>query len=66
MKSYRVIWEIDIEAESPEDAAREAMLIQHDPTSWASVFDVYDADGNQTQVDLSAIDEFEYDNGGSY
>lgn len=37
---YTVIWEIDIEAESPEQAAEKALEIQRDPSSTATVFDV--------------------------
>ena len=41
MTSYLVKWEIDIEADSPIKAAKEARLIQQDPFSEALVFDVY-------------------------
>jgi hypothetical protein len=37
---YYVKWEIDIYAESHEAAAREALAIQRDPGSIATVFDV--------------------------
>ena len=37
---YRVIWEIDIEAESPKAAAEEALNIQQDKGSEARVFKV--------------------------
>jgi len=37
---HRVIWEIDIEADSPEEAAKEARSIQLDPESEAVVFRV--------------------------
>jgi hypothetical protein len=40
MKTYKVRWEIDIEAESPEAAADRARAIQLDPSSIATVFDV--------------------------
>lgn len=40
MNSYRVAWTIDLQAESPEDAARKARSIQRDPHSIATVFDV--------------------------
>ncbi len=51
---YRVEWVIDIEAESPEDAARQALAIQRKPDSTATVFDVveYDTDGESVRVDL--------------
>lgn len=47
MPLFRVTWEIDIEADSPEDAAREALRIQRDTESIATVFDV-----NGTRIDL--------------
>lgn len=40
MSEYRVIWEIDIEAETAEDAARQALEIQRNPESIATVFGV--------------------------
>ncbi len=38
MRTYKVMWEIDISADSPEEAARRAREIQLDPESWATVF----------------------------
>ncbi len=38
---FRVIWEIDIEAEGPKEAAREARAIQLTPGMSATVFDVW-------------------------
>lgn len=40
MNSYRVKWEIDVEADTPEEAARKALAIQRNPESIATVFDV--------------------------
>jgi len=40
MKLYRVTWVIDLEADSPEEAARKALEIQRDPDSTATVFEV--------------------------
>ena len=55
MKSYHVLWEIDIDADSPEDAAREALLIQRDPASSATVFGVTEEDSDLTvTVDIEA------------
>ena len=54
MKKYKVIWEIDLWAENPEDAAKKALAVQRDPDSLATVFTV----GNET-IDL---DEVEWDN----
>jgi hypothetical protein len=52
MGTYRVVWEIDVEAESAEDAARQALEIQRDPESTGIIFDVYAEDGYNTIVDL--------------
>jgi hypothetical protein len=49
---YRVVWEIDIEADSPLAAAKEALAIQRDPQSIATVFLV-----NDEEIDLGAIGE---------
>ena len=56
MIEYRVTWEIDIWAERPIDAAREALRIHRDTESIATVFRVYSKhwpDG--VEVDLGAL-----------
>lgn len=56
MRTYRVVWKIDVEADSFEDAAREALRIQRDPTSIATVFDCSYRDGAMAgcmRVDLN-------------
>src|SRR5436305_520123 len=40
MKPYRVTWVIDVEAENEQEAARQALAIQRDPHSSATVFEV--------------------------
>jgi hypothetical protein len=40
MPRYRLLWEIDIEAGTPEQAARQALAIQRDPQSTATAFTV--------------------------
>jgi hypothetical protein len=50
MAQYRIIWSIDIEADSPEQAAHQARQYQLDPDSTATVFAVTDADTGQEQV----------------
>jgi predicted RNA-binding Zn-ribbon protein involved in translation (DUF1610 family) len=40
MTEYRVTWEIDIEAKSPLDAARKALIVQRDKDSIATVLKV--------------------------
>ena len=38
-RQYQVRWEIDIEADTPQEAAEEALHIQRDADSIATVFD---------------------------
>jgi hypothetical protein len=53
---FRVIWEIEIEAESPKEAAQAARAIQLTAGMSATVFDVWaHAAGKMHQIDL--IDE---------
>lgn len=53
MSVYRVTWEIEVEAVSPESAARKALEIQRDTESIATVFDVVTlAIGMRTRVYL--------------
>ena len=40
MTEYRVSWEVDIEAESPLQAAQKAQAMQRDPHSIATFFSV--------------------------
>jgi hypothetical protein len=56
---YRVKWEIDVEAETSEQAVREAKRIQLDPESTANVFIVHlPGQPNSTvDVDLDWMDE---------
>jgi len=42
MMNYRVLWEIDIDADSPREAAEGALQIQRRPDSIATVFTVRD------------------------
>jgi hypothetical protein len=50
---HRVLWEIDIDADTPVEAARKALAIHRDPESIATVFDVIDKRGKRVRVDLS-------------
>jgi len=53
MNTYRVTWEIDIEADTPEEAALQAREYQIMPDSCATCFTVTDRDtGKETPVDL--------------
>ena len=44
MKSFRVKWEIDVDATDVRNAAREALRIQRDLNSQALCFDVTDGE----------------------
>ncbi len=52
MPEYRITWEMDIDADSPIDAARQALRIQRDPDSIANVFDITDDAGITERIDL--------------
>jgi hypothetical protein len=54
MKSWRVTWGIDIEADTPREAAEKALAIQRDPFSCAVVFQVHreNLTGFDVTVDL--------------
>ena len=51
MPQYHVLWEIGLEAESPEDAALQALKIHHDPQSVTTVFTV-EHEGVRTVIDV--------------
>lgn len=57
MQSYLVEWSINIDADSPEDAARQALGIQRDPHSVATVFHMYGDDGHDTIIDIEDPDD---------
>jgi len=51
---YRVTWTIDLEAESPRQAAEASLSIQRNPESIATVFEVTADDGENFQmIDLN-------------
>jgi hypothetical protein len=52
-RSYRVRWEIDVEAESPKAAAMEALIIQRADESIATFFEVTGPSGKTVEIDLS-------------
>lgn len=57
MREYVVTWRIDIEADSPEEAARKAREIQLRPNSIANVFTVTERGAPLSRVvDLDACD----------
>jgi hypothetical protein len=52
-----VTWKIDVYADNPTDAAKQAWESMRSINSTANYFEVFDQDGVQTNVDLS--EEFE-------
>ena len=57
-RRYEIRWEIDIEADTPEDAVRQALAIQRDPESIATEFKVYDGYGGF----IGYVDPLDYNN----
>ena len=49
---YQVEWAIDVDAESPQDAALQCLKMQRDPDSTATIFDVWTPDGERTRVEI--------------
>lgn len=56
MAEYTVVWEIQVDAESPEEAARKAKRLQARPDTTADVYEVHAPDGKAEEIDLSALD----------
>ena len=54
---YLVTWEMDIHAETPREAAEKAWNHMRAPDSIANVFEVIDANGVGTIIDLSEEQE---------
>ena len=52
LKPHHVTWEIEVDAESYEDAARKVKKIQLDPNSTANVFRITRGRGDMVYVDL--------------
>jgi len=50
---YRVVYVIDVGADSPLDAAKKTHEIMTDPDSLAPVLEVVDQSGKITKIDLS-------------
>lgn len=50
MNEYRVSWHIDVDAESPTEAAKVALQIQRDPESSATIFEVSGPEGDSIHV----------------
>jgi|TARA_R100001015_G_C4596932_1_gene152097 hypothetical protein len=50
-KEYRIVWELDVIARNPEEAAKQALDVQRDPESDALLFYV-SGEGHNYFVDL--------------
>lgn len=50
--NYTVTWTINVEAATPEEAAKEALSIQRDPESIAVFYEVTEPSGLKHDVDL--------------
>jgi hypothetical protein len=61
MKTYRVVWQIDVEANSELEAAQEAKAIQTDVESTANIFEVYDNSQNDVGKVTSGFSEIDLD-----
>ena len=57
MTSYRVVWQIEIDAESPLDAARRALHMQRLTDSTATVFTVSTATAPGASAHYIDLDE---------
>lgn len=57
MTLYRLTWEIEIEAESPREAAEIAREWLLDPTAECVVFEVRDFDNQESSVLIDLLEE---------
>lgn len=57
--TYHVVWEIDIDADSPREAAEQAFHYMQIPGTSANAFDVFDEDGEPVHVDLMEDEDAE-------
>ena len=57
MNEYLVSWEINVDGNTPREAALAALEIMRDGNHNAVVFDVVDGEGNVTRVDLLEDEE---------
>lgn len=55
VQTYRVRWEIDVDAETPVAAAMQALEMVSDPNSSAHVFDAVDESGQMERIDLDEL-----------
>lgn len=54
---YEVVWRIEIDAKSAKQAAQEALRIQRDGGSTATVFEVTPKTGNNRKMSLIDLDK---------
>lgn len=54
-KEYKVIWEIDIPATNPREAAEKALKSVQRPDTTANIFIVKDSQGHSEEIDLMAL-----------
>lgn len=61
MSTYRILWEVDIEADTPEEAARKAQeWMDEGDTGW--VYDVKDMKTGETvSIDMAEVIQREYE-----
>ena len=52
---FLVRWEIDIDADTPEEAAQEAYNVMCDPQSLPPTFEVVERDGKTVLIDIESI-----------
>jgi hypothetical protein len=57
MPEYHIIWEIDVYADSPREAAERALAIHRNPESIATFFEVTDEAGTTERIDLEDCDD---------
>lgn len=54
---YKVTWDIELEADSPDEAAKLCLKWIKDPESVCTIFDVVDIEsGEHTEIDLYGVD----------
>ena len=64
MATYKVTWEIEIDADTPEEAVMEAREIQLDDMSEATAFELERlSDGQKYQIDLGPMTRCKFCNG---
>lgn len=62
MTSYKVVWDIEVDADSPREAAKKAQEIQRDPTSWATYYKVR-VEGEEMRGGYVLVDLMEEEEG---